>query len=93
MADLDIWVKRKHITQGQRGSSRFCPIALAVEEQHPEVGYPTVAGYWISDRMTRAGKAWTLPEQALEFVRRFDGETPKRELKPFKFTAKESLRM
>lgn len=79
---LTVTVTQKHIDAGQPVRCRLCPIALAINEQHP---LPD-GQYWASDwenvhRCTDTGGrpicvvAFDLPPAAREFVREFDCNT------------------
>lgn len=65
---LTVRVEKKHINEGRRSDSARCPIALALNEQHPQpevwsVGTRSAAAY---------GRDLNLPEVARRFVTRYD---------------------
>jgi hypothetical protein len=77
---LTVSVEQSHIDRGERNSCCACPIALAMNEQHPRdsswrIGLATACIGW-------TGRASYLPPRAIKFVRSFDD---KKEVKPFTF--------
>ena len=73
---MKIYVRRKHIKAGTRGSSRKCPIALAFEEVVGE--QPLVD----NDSLSTHDEGFALPRSAQRFIKRFDHNKP---VKPFAF--------
>ena len=67
---LTVRIQQRHIDEGKRTYCRECPIALALNEQHPRKG-----GWWIV-----CDQAWSiycerpynLSKEAIKFYRSFD---------------------
>jgi len=74
---MKIYVKRKHIRDGQRDNVVSCPIALVLTEQLG-VGDLKVADYEIVLGKTK----FTCPTRAARFISKFDAGKP---VKPFAF--------
>lgn len=81
MKRFKVSVTQKHITAGERGCPKTCPIALALQEQLPSfLEVEDVEVY--NDHAQFGGFHITLPTRAERFVDRFDAFAP---VKPFEF--------
>lgn len=72
---ITVNVTQKHIDEGQRMRCTSCPIALALNEQHPRPGVWSVNGLVAAVR----GNSWesyALPLLALDFICSFDVGAP-----------------
>ena len=79
-----IKVTKAHIKRGKRGTSDWCPIALAVRRAY---FYPSVYGSWFCHGSGAGRRVVQLPDVAREFIRRFDaGE----DVAPFEFEVDEA---
>lgn len=76
---MKIYVRRRHIKAGERFSSKFCPIALAIRDAD---GKDVVV---LSGIVRVDGETSALPSVARQFIRHFDAGKP---VKPFAFTIK-----
>lgn len=78
---LTVNVTQQHIQKGTRNDCRRCPVALALNEQHPcENGWRVS---WLYARRDPSVLGAKLPENAQRFVTKFDDG--KRNVEPFTF--------
>lgn len=82
--EITISVERRHITHGVRCNTGMCPIALAIVDCLRDGVRCSVGntGVWLYGGVF-SGHVLELPEEAQQFVRRFDRGA---EVEPFSFT-------
>lgn len=71
---LTVNVTQTHIDEGERNSPGLCPIALALDEQHPCGGGWRVS--MLGARRRGNYPSLLLPEKASQFVKDFDAGRP-----------------
>lgn len=82
---MKIIVTQEHIERGHVQCGDTCPIALALKEI---VGHEDL---WVGNMWIRIGdKYYDPPEEADEFITRFDGEMP---VEPFEFELSGAVEM
>lgn len=83
---LRIDVKKSHIKNGKRDSGKYCPIALAYKSATKSnsffyVSSDKIRGYDNNDKYFVA----LLPNEAKQFIKKFDSLKPKNKFVPFSF--------
>ena len=79
---LTVIVNQEHIIKGEKATCDKCPIALALNEQHPREIMWCVDPDSASNGSFENEERYLLPAKARDFMTRFDdGE----EVKPFSF--------
>jgi hypothetical protein len=82
MKTITVSVEQGHIEAGLRQDCRRCPIAIALNEQHPMPSVWRVGHSWARWRDADPFKSSLLPIKAVEFIMCFDSARP---VEPFTF--------
>ena len=85
---LRVHVTEDHIKSGRRNTCLYCPIAIALTEQHGEMGIWQVGSVAVhlfspTDTIPRTRTKYLLPFRARAFILNLDEGLP---VKPFSFT-------
>lgn len=77
-----IHVTEEDIAKGERSCCYFCPIAIAIKRENPELMSITVGSWKIAFRENNKFVTFLVPKSVTEFVDRFDKGL---RVKPFNF--------
>lgn len=84
---MKITVTQEHIDHGRAMDCTACPIALAVKPLFPDCDVTVGAKLIQAVQPDGSLKAWKLPQEAMNFILRFDMED---HVEPFEFEIRKS---
>ena len=82
MLGQTVRVRKEHIREGRKGSTGYCPVALAIKEAFPNVRKVQAD----LDIIQIDDVHYETPERVEQFMNRFDFTTNRESISGFKFT-------